>query len=134
MRSRGLSEATLVVLAATALTIALTYPVAFRIDRIGRVDTDDGRWSIWVVAWVAHALTSQPRALYDANIFYPHRYALAFSEANLGAGIVGAPVWAATHNPYTTHNVVFLASFVFAFLGAYALARYLTGSRIAATV
>jgi hypothetical protein len=134
MRPRGFTEATLVVLAATALTIALTFPVAFRIDRIGRVDTDDGRWSIWVVSWVAHALTSQPRALYDANIFYPHRYALAFSEANLGAGIVGAPVWAATHNPYTTHNVVFLASFVFAFLGAYALARYLTGSRIAATV
>jgi hypothetical protein len=134
MRSRGPIEATLVVLAATALTIALTYPVAFRIDRVGRLNTDDGRWSIWVVAWVAHSLTTDPLNVYDANIFHPHSYALAFSEANLGAGVVAAPVWAATRNPYTTHNVVFLLSFVLAFAGAYYLARYLSGSRPAAAV
>jgi hypothetical protein len=28
----------------------------------------DGRWSIWVVAWVAHALTTNPLRLYEANI------------------------------------------------------------------
>jgi hypothetical protein len=134
MRPRGLIEATLVVIAATTLTIAATYPVAFQIDRVGRVNTDDGRWSIWVVSWVAHKLTSDPFGVFDANIFYPHRYALAFSEANLGAGLIGAPVWAATRNPYTTHNVILLASFVLAFAGAYYLARYLTGSRQAAAL
>lgn len=134
MRSRGPIEATLVVLAATALTIAATYPVAFGIDHLGRINTDDGRWSIWVVSWVAHKLTTYPFDVYHANIFYPHRYALAFSEANLGAGLIGAPVWAATHNPYTTHNVAFLASFVMAFAGAYYLTRYLTGDRRAAAV
>lgn len=134
MRWRGPIEATLVVLAATALTAVLTYPVAFTIDRIGRINTDDGRWSIWVVSWVAHALTSRPLQLYQANIFYPERDALAFSEANLGAGALAAPVWAITENPYTTHNVAFLAAFVIAFAGAYYLARYLTGSRPAAAV
>jgi hypothetical protein len=134
MRSRGPIEATLVVLAATALTIVLTYPVAFQLDRVGRVNTDDGRWSIWVVSWVAHALTTDPANVFHANIFYPHRYALAFSEANLAAGVLGAPVWAATGNPYTTHNIVFLAAFVLAGAGAYYLARYLTGNRAAAAV
>jgi hypothetical protein len=134
MRLRGLTEATLVVLAATALTIVLTYPVAFKIDRVGRINTDDGRWSIWVVSWVAHALTTRPLDVYHANIFYPHPYALAFSEANLGAGAIGAPVWAITKNPYATHNVAFLLSFVLAFAGAYYLTRYLTGSRHAASV
>jgi hypothetical protein len=134
MRLRGLTEATLVVFTALVLTIALTYPVAFRLDRIGRVNTDDGRWSIWVVAWVAHALTTDPRDVFDANIFYPHRYALAFSEANLGAGVLAAPVWALTKNPYTSHNVVFLLSFVLAFSGAYYLTRFLTGSQPAALV
>jgi hypothetical protein len=43
-------------------------------------------------------------------------------------------VWAVTRNPYTTHNVVFLLSFVVAFAGAYYLARYLSGSRPAAAV
>ena len=134
MRPRGLTEATLVVLAATALTVVFTFPVAFRIDHVGRVNTDDGRWSIWVVSWVAHALTTKPLDVYQANIFYPHPYALAFSEANLGAGALGAPVWVVTGNPYTTHNVVFLLSFILAFVGAYYLARYLTGSRHAAMV
>ena len=138
MRSRGAVEALLVVVAATALTIALTsvltYPLAFKIDRIGRINTDDGRWSIWVVSWVAHALTTDPLRVYHANIFHPHRNTLAFSEANLGAGVLGAPVWAATKNPYTTHNVVFLTTFVISFCGAYYLTRYLTHSRHAAAV
>lgn len=134
MRSRGPIEATLVVLAATALAIALTYPVAFKLDRVGRVNTDDGRFSIWNVAWVAHALTTDPLRVFHANIFYPQPYALAFSEANLGAGLLGTPVWLATGNPYTTHNVVFLAAFVLAGAGAYYLTRYLTASRGAAGV
>jgi hypothetical protein len=134
MRSRGAIEALVVVVAAIALTVAFTYPLAFDIGRIGRVNTDDGRWSIWVVSWVAHALTSDPGRLYHANIFYPHAYALAFSEANLGAGLIGAPVWALTKNPYTTHNVAVLAAFVLAFTGAYYLARYLVASRGAAFV
>jgi hypothetical protein len=134
MRFRGLAEATAVVLAAVALTSVLTYPLAFKIDRVGRLATDDGRWSIWVVSWVAHALTTNPAGVYQANIFYPQRNALAFSEANLVEGALGAPVWALTHNPYTTHNVVALLSFVISAVGAYYLVRYLTGHRGAAAV
>lgn len=134
MRPRGLTEATLIILAATALTIAFTYPVAFQIDRVGRVNTDDGRWSIWVVSWVAHALTTRPLDVFHANIFFPHPYALAFSEANLAEGALGVPVWLVTRNPYATHNVVFLLSFVLAFAGMYYLTQYLTGSRMAALV
>ena len=134
MRFRGLAEAAAVVLAGVALTSILTYPLAFQIDRVGRTNTDDGRWSIWVVAWVAHALTSDPAGVYQANIFYPQPNALAFSEANLFAGAIGAPVWAGTHNPYATHNAAALCSFVIAFAGAYYLVRYLTGSRHGASV
>jgi hypothetical protein len=134
MRSRGLAEGTAVVLGAVALTAVLTYPLAFQFDRIGRINTDDGRWSIWVVSWVAHALTTDPAGVYQANIFYPQRNALAFSEANLVEGAIAAPVWAATKNPYATHNFAAFVSFLIAFVGAYYLARYLTGSRGGALV
>ena len=134
MRLRGAIEATLVVLAASALTFLLTYPVGFKFDRVGRIDTDDGRWSIWVISWVAHALTTNPASLYDANIFYPHRHALAFSEANIGGGVLAAPVWVLTGNPYAAHNAVFLIAFILACAGSYYLARYLSGSRYAAAV
>jgi hypothetical protein len=133
-RLRGAGEAALVVLTAAALAVAMTYPLAFHIDSIGRLNTDDGRWSIWVVAWVAHALTEHPFQVFDANIFYPHKLTLAFSEANIAAGAIGAPVWALTENPYLTHNVVVLISFVVAYAGTYYLVRYLTGSHAAAGV
>ena len=132
--SRGRGEAVLVVITAAVLAAVLTYPLARHIDSIGRVNTDDGRWSIWVVAWVAHALTSDPLNLFHANIFYPHAATLAYSEANIGAGVMAAPVWAFSKNPYLAHNVVVLLSFVIAFAGAYYLVRYLTGSRPAALV
>jgi hypothetical protein len=134
MRYRGLAEATAVVLAAVALTSVLTYPLAFKIDHVGRVNTDDGRWSIWVVSWVAYALANDPIGVYQANIFYPQRNALAFSEANLVEGALGVPVWVLTQNPYTTHNAVALISFVIAASGAYYLVRFLTGHRGAAAV
>lgn len=133
-RSRGLGEAALVVLTAALLAAVLTYPLARHLGSTGRVNTDDGRWSIWVVAWVAHALTTSPRQLFNANIFYPHVSTLAYSEANIGAGVIGAPVWVISQNPHLTHNVVVIVSFIASFAGAYYLARYLTGSRPAAMV
>lgn len=134
MRFRGLAEAAAVVLGASAITAVLTYPLAFKVDHVGRINTDDGRWSIWVVSWVAQALTTDPLGVYQANIFFPQRNALAFSEPNLVEGALGAPVWALTRNPYTTHNTVALLSFVIAAAGAYYLVRYLTGHRGAAAV
>src|SRR5919106_1663342 len=128
-RPRRLRELTLVVLTALSLAVVLTYPLAFRMASIGRINTDDGRWSIWVVAWVAHALVTNPLQLFNANIFYPHVSTLAYSEANIGAGALGAPIWAISKNPHLTHNVVVLMSFIAAFAGAYYLTRYLTGSR-----
>jgi hypothetical protein len=87
-----------------------------------------------VVSWVAYALANDPIGVYQANIFYPQRNALAFSEANLVEGALGVPVWVLTQNPYTTHNAVALLSFVIAASGAYYLVRFLTGHRGAAAV
>ena len=134
MRFRGSRELVLVVLGAVLLACLMTYPLIVGFDHVGRVDNNDGRWSIWVVSWVAHALTTDPAQLVRANIFYPHQDALAYSEANIAAGVVGVPVWLLTKNPYATHNFVLLVSFVVSFAGAYYLCRYLTGSRQAAMV
>jgi len=134
MRQRGLAEAAVVVTAALILTAALTYPLVARIDRIGRVNTADGFYAMWNVAWVADALIVNPSRLFDANIFYPAKRALAFSEANIGAGVVALPAWGFTGNPYLAHNSVVLFAFTMGVAGAYYLARYLTGSREAAAV
>ena len=132
MRFRGSVEATAVVLGAVLLACVFTYPYIVNFNDAGRLDTNDGRWSIWVVSWVAHALTTDPPQLFRANIFYPHTNALAFSEGNIVEGVIGAPVWALTKNPYTTHNFVFLFAFAQSFVATYYLIRHLTGDRRAA--
>src|SRR3954467_14195288 len=53
---RAAREFGCVALAATLLTAALTYPLAFRLGTMARVDNGDGQFSIWNVAWVARAL------------------------------------------------------------------------------
>jgi hypothetical protein len=134
MRLRGSGEAAAVVLGAFVLACVFTYPYIIQFNDAGRLDTNDGRWSIWVVSWVAHALTTDPSQLYRANIFYPHANALAFSEGNIVEGVIGAPVWLLTKNPYTTHNWVFMVAFAQSFVATYYLIRRLTGDRRAAIV
>ena len=121
--------------AAFAIAIVMTWPLASNMGGLGRsTGGGDGQYSVWNVAWVAHALTTDPTRLFDANIFYPHRNALAFSEANLGAGIVAIPAWLMTHNAYAAHNLALLTGFATALLGMWLLARELTGSAAVALV
>ena len=123
-----------VVALAAALVVAFTWPVAPRLGSVGRFDTGDGHWSIWCVAWVSHALATDPGDLYDANIFHPHRDTLAYSENNIVAGVLGLPAYVLTGNPYATHNLAMLLGFGLAFVFAYALARYLSRDTGAAIV
>ncbi|HEX7120952.1 MAG TPA: hypothetical protein VF178_01190 [Gemmatimonadaceae bacterium] len=132
--ARALAEPVLVVLGLAAVTSVMTWPLVTDPGGLGRLRLNDARWSIWVVSWVAHALTTNPLSLLDANVFYPHRAALLLSEPNLVAGIIAAPAWALTRNALFAHNTAFFASFVLSGAAMYALARYLVASRLAAAV
>ena len=122
--------------AAVALAILMTWPLATGLGHMGRtLSTDgDGQYSIWNVAWVARTLVADPIHLFDANIFFPHRTTLAYSEANLLEGALGVPVYWLTRNPLLTLNVVLLFAFASAYVCAYLFLRYITGDRRAAAV
>jgi hypothetical protein len=120
-------------LLATGLVVCFTWPIAGKLDSVGRLNTADGHWSLWCITWVAHALVEAPTELYHANIFYPHRNTLAYSEANIVPGVLGIPAYLATRSPFATHNTVVLLGFAFSFLCGYALAHYLT-RHVAASV
>jgi hypothetical protein len=117
-----------VAVAATALAVVMTWPLAPRMGRVGRVNTGDGQFSIWVINWVARTLVTDPADLFDANIFHPARNTLAFSEANIAPGAMAIPFYWATKNPYVTHNAVVLIGFALTFAGTFLLVARLTGS------
>jgi hypothetical protein len=128
-------ELLLVLLGFAALTAAFFYPMsAAPGDWAYRPENGDGQFSIWNVAWVARALLENPRHVLDANIFYPHRGTLAYSELNLLAGLMAAPAYWVTRSAYAAHNTVVLASFVLSGTSMYYLCRYLVQDRRAAII
>ena len=130
---RRLREGLIVSAAALAATVLMTWPLATDLGSLGRTqNSGDARFAVWNVAWVAHALTTDPGGLYDANIFHPHRRTLAFSEANIGAGLIAVPTWVATRNPFAAHNSVVLFAFSASVVFMWLLAGRLTGDAAAA--
>src|SRR5262249_47992390 len=114
-------EHLLVVLGFGILAVCLTYPLAFHLGTLGRPDNADSQFAVWNVAWVARTLVVDPWHVFDANIFYPHRWTLAYSDSNLGSGILAIPVYWLTRNPHAANNFVLLLSFVASSVGTYYL-------------
>jgi hypothetical protein len=97
-------------------------------------DFGDPLFSIWRIGWVEHWLEGDPRPFFSANIFYPHRFTLAFSDAHLFISILALPLSAAGLHPVVVYNVLFLSAFVLSGLAMYLLVKYLTASSRAAFI
>jgi hypothetical protein len=116
------------------LVVIMTWPTVPGLTSVGRLGTSDGRFSIWNVAWVAHAFTTQPSAVFDANIFHPSRGTLAYSEMNLVGGALGVPTYLATGAPLAAMNGAVAVALLLAFLWMWRLVRRLSGSSAAGLV
>ncbi len=116
------------------LVVVMTAPTLTRLTSVGRFDTNDGRFSIWNIAWIDHALLTAPSTLLDANIFYPHTGTLAYSELNLVAGLFGLPWYAATHKAVAALNGAVGIALWLSFVTMWALVRRLSGSDAAGLV
>ncbi len=82
----------------------------------------DEREVAWILAWVTHALTTAPRHLMDANIYYPAPGQLTGIEHFLSTQLVFAPVFWVTQNAVLSANAALLLSYP---LGAVAMERLL---------
>lgn len=114
-------------------TLVLTWPTARSLGT-HVVDRQDPLLNAWIMAWEAHQLLRDPLRLFQANIFYPYPYALAFSEILLSTTALVLPVRWAGATPILTYNLAFLLAFFTTALGGYLFALYLTGRRLAALV
>jgi hypothetical protein len=115
-----------------ALTIGLTWPLAGGLARDIPGDFGDPLLNCWILAWDATHLFS--RGWWNANIFFPHPLALAYSEHLAAQAVQILPVYALTRNPILCYNLLFLSTFVLSGLGMFLFARELSGDRSAAFV
>jgi hypothetical protein len=109
-----------------ALTAVMTYPQVLRMSD-GVHDPADPLMVTWVLAWVAHQLPNAPAHIFDANIFYPERNTLAYSETLLVPGLLAAPLQWLGVGPILIYNLVFLSGFALSGVGVALLVRRLTG-------
>lgn len=122
----SLRRLTIIAVGFTVLTIVFTYPQTLYLKShvSGHFDS---LFSVWRLAWVAHQLVSDPLRLFDANIFFPERTTLAYSDAMLFPGVVLAPLAWLAISPVAIYNFAVLASFVCSATAAAALGWRLTG-------
>lgn len=106
-----------------ALTIVLTYPLPFNAGSTVVGSDADTDLFIWTLAWNTHAFLSQPLSIFDANIYYPFRHTLAYSENLIGSAFLAAPAIWLTGNPILALNAATLASVFLCGLGGFVLGR-----------
>src|SRR6185503_16107135 len=120
------------ILLCLAFAIIHTWPLALAPGAYSRNDNGDAQLNEWILAWVEHTLPRDPLHLFQANIFYPARDVLAFSEPLIVPAILGAPVAWLGGSPVLVYNLMVIAGFALSALAAYALMLRWTHDRIAA--
>ena len=105
-----------------------TWPLATSPAHLSRTDNGDALLNMWATAWVAHQLPRDPVHLFDANIFYPERLTLAYSEAMIVQGALALPIIAAGGSPVLAFNLVLLAGLALTGWAFFLLLTRWTGS------
>ncbi|MDR1988724.1 MAG: hypothetical protein LBQ09_00665 [Acidobacteriaceae bacterium] len=124
---KPLTELTIATVLCGLLTILVTWPHLLHFGS-ALFEHQDSYFSIWRLAWVAHALKSAPLDLLNGNVFYPAERTLTYSDAMLVQGVLAAPLFWIGAPPIAIYNTMLLAGFIGCGVGVYVLARHLTGA------
>lgn len=123
-----------VLLLYAVLTAIMTYPQIARMSDSVAINDGDPLFSTWRLAWIAHQMPRDPLRLFDANIFYPERLTLAFSDSMLVPGLMAAPLLWLGVPQLVVYNVMLLAAFALSGASMFLLVRSLTNNNAAAFV
>jgi hypothetical protein len=116
------------------MSVLQTWPLASDPAHLSRNDNADTVLNEWALAWVTHQSVTDPLHLFDANIFYPERYTLAFSESMIVQSAMAAPLLWLGASPVLAYNLLLIAGFA---LNGWVMAliiRRWTGDSVAAVL
>ena len=115
------------------LTVALLFPLLGQFGSAFPHDPGDPILNTWIL-WHGARTLPLTHGWWNGPMFFPMADSIALSEVLLSSLPISWVVQALTHNPVAAYNVVFALSFPLCGLGAYFLARELTGREDAALV
>ena len=114
-------------------TIVLLWPHARHLDT-SVSDRGDPLHITWIVNWVCYSLTHAPLHIFDAPMFYPNDYPLAYSENFIGIGLVALPFYLLGLPALVVYNIAVTIGYAFAGYAAAVLARQFTSGVPAALI
>src|SRR4051795_12669913 len=126
-------EVIVAALGSAAAALLMHWPLPLHIGRDVPGDLGDPLPQAWQVAWGGHALAHQPLDFFQANVFWPLKNSLAFSDALAGYAPFGL-IGSGPHAAVVRYDLLFLFAYALAFFGAYLLARELRAGRAGAFV
>jgi hypothetical protein len=127
LTSSSLARELGVILVFCLFTAILTWPYVTRLRDVV-VDTGDPYLITWIMWWDYHQTFTDPLNLFHANVFYPLKYSLAFSESSYGIALLFFPLYALGLAPLTVHAIAMFLGFALCGYAAFRLGRTLTGS------
>ena len=107
------------------LAIAITWPLVLHLDT-AVADRGDPLLTAWILDWVDYSALHAPLDMYDAPIYHPGRYPLAYSENLIGIAVLMLPLHLAGLSPLAIQNIALILGFAFSAYGMFVLARLIT--------
>lgn len=115
------------------LAVVLTWPFAQNL-RTAVPDMGDPILNTFIVNWDQYAFTHAPLQLFDAPLYVPSLYPLAYSENLVAIALLSFPFYFFGAAPLLVYNIAFLLGFAVAGYGMSVLARVCGRSLFASLV
>jgi hypothetical protein len=113
-----------------AIAVLVWWPLSARPGSVMVAEPfGDPLLNAWTLAWGADRALHGFRGFWTGLFYYPYPDTVAYSEHLLGVTLFTAPIQWLSRNPVLTYNLATIASTALAGIGAYLLARDLTGRR-----
>jgi hypothetical protein len=106
-------------------TLVFFWPLIMNIANYS--EGGDAMFNAWTLARDQHCILRQDCPQYaNANIYFPHKDTMYYSETQLSAGLLTLPLYFINDNPIFSYNILTILSFFFAGWFMYLLAKRLS--------
>src|SRR5204863_8866811 len=115
------------------LAVVMTWTLSLRLTT-AVADLGDPLLNVFIIDWDCHALLHAPLSIFDAPVFYPSKYPLAYSENMIAVAAAVLPFHAAGVPPIGVYNIAVLLGLALSAYAAYVLARMAGAGEIPAFI